>query len=96
MINEVVLKNELKWVSVVGGTKITHLLFADNCIIFGRVNWVECKKICGILEFYERASGQSLNKQKTTTFFSPNVKLAVKNRIVQEMGLEYHLIVKST
>lgn len=87
LISKVVSKNELKGVSVVkGGTKITHFLFVDDCIIFGRANWVEWLKICGILELYERASGESLNKQKTTLFFSPNVRLEVKNIIVQGMG----------
>ncbi|XP_042939495.1 uncharacterized protein LOC122274525 [Carya illinoinensis] len=43
---------ELKGVAVArGGTKVTHLLFADDCIIFGKASWSEWRKIMSILEF---------------------------------------------
>ncbi|XP_042988726.1 uncharacterized protein LOC122316260 [Carya illinoinensis] len=78
---------ELKGVAVArGGTRVTHLLFADDCIIFGKASWSEWRKIMSILALYEQASGQSLNKQKTTIFFSPNAKKNVKEGVLKELG----------
>lgn len=51
MINQAEAKEEIRGVSIArGGTKVTHLLFVDDCIIFGKPSWVEWKKISGILE----------------------------------------------
>ena len=33
---------------------------------------VECRKLIDILELYEKASGQAINRQKTTLFFNPH------------------------
>lgn len=53
------------------GIKISHILFAYDCILFCRDNLNEWRSVMQILEKYEQASGQSLNKQKTSIFFSP-------------------------
>ncbi|XP_042972999.1 uncharacterized protein LOC122304801 [Carya illinoinensis] len=87
MLNQAERRKELKGVAVArGGTRVTHLLFADDCIIFGRASWIEWRRIRSILEIYELALGQSLNKQKTTVFFSPNAKANVKKGILKELG----------
>ncbi|XP_040986468.1 uncharacterized protein LOC121234565 [Juglans microcarpa x Juglans regia] len=64
-----------------GGTSINHLLFTDDCILFGRANIEEWRKIQEILLVYEKASGQFLNKGKTSVFFSNNTQLADKQAI---------------
>lgn len=46
-----------------GGTKINHLLFADDCVLFCRAKCQEWKKLMDLLKVYERASGQFLNKK---------------------------------
>lgn len=51
------------------GLKITHLFFADDILLFYRATSEECNKIQNILFSYERASGQQLNRAKTTLFF---------------------------
>ncbi|XP_042954544.1 uncharacterized protein LOC122290947 [Carya illinoinensis] len=80
-------QRELKGVVVArGGTRVSHLLFTDDCIIFGKASWSEWRKIMSILELYEKASGKSLNKQKTTIFFSSNVKKNVKESVLKELG----------
>ena len=54
------------------GPKLTHLVFADDCLIFCRSNLKECNKIQELLALYEAALGQVINKEKTTLFFSRN------------------------
>ena len=52
--------------------KITHLFFADDCLLFCRATSIECSKIQSILAWYEAASGQQVNSDTTTAFFSQN------------------------
>ncbi|XP_042950104.1 uncharacterized protein LOC122282219 [Carya illinoinensis] len=46
----------------------------------------EWRSMYEILEGYEKASGQKLNKQKTSIFFSTNTKENVKSEIYKEAG----------
>ena len=54
--------------------KLTHLFFADDCLIFCRSTLEECNKIQELLAYYEVASGQVINKEKTTLCFSRNTE----------------------
>ena len=49
---------------------LTHILFADNSLLFCKSNIEECQKILKILQTYELSLGQQINKAKTTIFFS--------------------------
>ena len=46
----------------------------------------ECKRLLDLLGTYEAASGQSINRQKTSLFFSTNTKPEVRRAIQQMMG----------
>ena len=67
------------------GVKISHLLFVDDCLLFCEATTKECKNLLDVLALYEGASGQAINRQKTTLVFSPNtnqgVKLAIQNML---------------
>lgn len=52
---------------------ISHLLFADDSLIFLKSLEVECLTIKGLLESYGRVSGQCINLSKSALLFSPNV-----------------------
>ena len=55
------------------GPKISHLLFAEDSLLFCRAKVKDVSKIIEILGKYERASGQKINANKTTIFFGDNV-----------------------
>ncbi|XP_040994374.1 uncharacterized protein LOC121240922 [Juglans microcarpa x Juglans regia] len=76
-----------KGVTVVrGGSRVNHLLFTDDCILFGRACVEEWKRLQELLLRYERASGQFLNKEKTSVFFSSNTSVADMDLILREWG----------
>ncbi|KAA3456600.1 reverse transcriptase [Gossypium australe] len=54
------------------GPTILHLLFADDCILFGEASHKGAKLLKDILQDYEICSGQCVNFSKSTVFFSPN------------------------
>ena len=68
--------------------RISHLLFADDCIVFCKASLEEGLKVTKILEDYERESGQKLNKEKTSLFFSKNTSVEVKEMVKEMFGAE--------
>ena len=70
LINKVVTHGDIRGISISrNGPKLTHLLFADDSLIFCRATENECQTLLNILAKYERASGQQINRAKTTLFF---------------------------
>lgn len=61
-----------------GAPQISHLFFADDNIIFCRATMEEGKRVLKVLEEYEAKSGQKLNKEKTSLFFSKNISRDVQ------------------
>lgn len=54
------------------GPKVSHLFFVDNSLLFCKASQNDCNNILEILQLYESASGQQINKNKTQLFFSSN------------------------
>ncbi|KAA3463501.1 reverse transcriptase [Gossypium australe] len=52
---------------------ITHLMFADDCILFGDVSNRGINVLKEIIREYEVCSGQCVNFEKSTVLFSSNV-----------------------
>ena len=63
------------------GPKITNLFFADDSLLFCRATHVECQKLQDILRLYEKASGQKLNRDKTTLFFNRNTPQTMQDEL---------------
>lgn len=52
---------------------ISHMLFSDDNYFYCKVDTVEASRVVQLLEVYEKASGQKVNKSKFSVFFSANV-----------------------
>jgi hypothetical protein len=77
------------------GPRLSHLFFADDSMLFCRSNSVEWRRLIKILGTYEEGSGQKLNLNKTSIFFSRNTSFERKQKILSLSGLtEAHHIDK--
>lgn len=55
------------------GPSLTHLLFADNMILFGEATETQLKVMMDCFDIFCRFSGQRVNYAKSSIFFSKNV-----------------------
>jgi len=55
-----------------GGPKLSHLFFVDDSLIFCKASLAECDSLQRVLEVYEWALDQQLNRAKTSLFFNNN------------------------
>ena len=77
-------RGEIKGVSISrNGPKLTDLFFADDSLIFYRAQENDYQKLLEILNTYERASWQQINRDKTTLFFSKSISSAMQESIKQ-------------
>ena len=60
---------------------VSHLLFANDYIVFCNASKEEELRLLKILKVYERESRQKLNREKTSLFFSKNTIVEVKEEV---------------
>ena len=70
------------------GPRLTHLLFADDSLIFCRAKESKCQKLLEVLAMYESASGQQINRDNTTLFFSKSTFQDMQNTIKTALGVQ--------
>ena len=70
-----------------GGPKITHMFFANDSLLFCKATTHDVSCIQGILKEYEEASGQQINRVKTTIFFSKSTPQRDQATILGMLGV---------
>jgi hypothetical protein len=88
LLNQAV-NNELIWgISLSrGGPQLTHLFFTDDSLLFCLARRDECETILHILSQYEAVSGQQINRDKTTLFFSKSTPVPKQTKLLQLLGV---------
>ena len=66
---------------------ITHLLFADDSLVFSKASPTECRKFKGIFDGYAAVSGQVFNYDKSSMLFSSNTNQSQVEEIKNIFGL---------
>ncbi|KAL6205835.1 hypothetical protein ACLB2K_023087 [Fragaria x ananassa] len=66
---------------------ISHLLFADDSMLFGRAEMQELTLLKQCLLLYERAAGQKVNFQKSAVAFGPGLLEEQKSSIATFLGV---------
>lgn len=88
LIQNVVASGSLQGVTIGRGcSSISHLFFADDSVLFGEATIANCNAINDILQKYERASGQLVNRAKSSIFLSPNMPEQRKEEIVNALNI---------
>ena len=59
----------------------------DDSILFCKAGAKDSRILKQILQTYEEASGQKINTEKSSIFFSPNTSQEVKDEIFDTLGL---------
>lgn len=67
---------------------VSHLFFADDSLIFCKAEEGQVHAMLKIIKDYEYASGQRLNKQKTTVSYSKGVQPNVRQRITSLLNVK--------
>ena len=67
---------------------ISHLLFADDSLLFCQTKQEEVQVISKVLDLYAVASGQCINLEKSFVFFNSNTTGAQREWITHVLGVK--------
>jgi hypothetical protein len=86
LLKKAVGENKIHGIKIArSAPQISHLLFADDSLLFARANLEEANSILHVLSTYQQASGQLVNLDKSEVSFSQNVldvdKIMIRNRM---------------
>ncbi|KAM3255382.1 hypothetical protein ACQJBY_048596 [Aegilops geniculata] len=88
MLNEAEANGRLKGISICrNAPSVSHLLFADDSLLLMEANEGAAQEVNRILSTYEQCSGQMINKDKSSIFFSKNMDEGLKNDMKRIMGI---------
>jgi hypothetical protein len=75
---------------------VSHLLFADDSLIFINANSVSARRLDEILQIYNNASGQRVNKAKSVVFFSPCTPADQRTEVKQILDIHVEAFTENT
>ena len=67
---------------------ISHLFFADDLILFAKVDEDSCETISEVLDEFCEESGQKVSVDKSRIYFSPNVQAKLRREICSRLGIQ--------
>uniref|UniRef100_A0A8R7TRA7 Reverse transcriptase domain-containing protein n=1 Tax=Triticum urartu TaxID=4572 RepID=A0A8R7TRA7_TRIUA len=67
---------------------VTHLLFADDSLIFISANTQSAERLNEILRIYGEASGQCVNRAKSAIYFSSNTPARLKHQLKAVLNID--------
>ena len=67
--------------------RVNHLFFAYDSLILMKAEVGGAQELMRILERYEGASGQIINKDKSSIMFSPNTSEIIRHHIKSNMSI---------
>uniref|UniRef100_A0A803PQN1 Reverse transcriptase domain-containing protein n=1 Tax=Cannabis sativa TaxID=3483 RepID=A0A803PQN1_CANSA len=66
---------------------VSHLLFADDTLIFAKATYSSCNALQAALQLYNQATGQCVNFGKSSILFSPNTPSQISSHFYQTLGI---------
>ena len=67
---------------------ISHLFFADDLILFTKVDEDSCEAISKVLDEFCEESSQKVSVEKSRIYFSPNVQAELKREVCSRLDIQ--------
>jgi hypothetical protein len=83
--------SEGKWIGIKAGRRgpmVSHLIFADDLLLFGEASERQMKAVIETLECFCSMSGQKVSQDKTSIIFSKNVAKGMRLKLLQISGFK--------
>jgi hypothetical protein len=95
LLRQAQIEKELAGVSFGrGGPTITHLLFADDSIVFLEASQGNMEALKDVLQQYEECSGQKVNLQKSSIFFGKKCGEENKRLLKNKIGITCEVLTR--
>ena len=89
LLGKVVFDKKIVGIKITAGAPtLTHLLFADDLIIFAKADTKEAYELMSILNLFSGASGQRINTLKSGLIFGKQVPHQVRSQIGQIFNMQ--------
>lgn len=69
-----------------GGIAFSHLMFADNIMLFAKADQISCSTIREVLDEFCSKTGQTISVAKSQVYFSPNIDREARESFCDMLG----------